>query len=233
MYLNFGKVVIGKKNIVDKMIDIIFPNVCGFCGRINDNNLCKKCENILKRYFVIRQEKISNEYYDEIISFFNYDGFIRDSILGYKFKEKPYMAKSFVEFLLKQDILLEIIKTYDKIIPVPISKKRYKERGYNQSFLIAKEISNFVNIEVLDDCLFKTKNIIEQSKLGREDRVKNVQGVYALKNLQIINNKKILLVDDIYTTGSTVNECSRILLKANPSEIGILVLATTNEGNRE
>ena len=73
--------------------------------------------------------------------------------------------------------------------------------------------------------LNKTKNIIEQSKLNKEERVQNIYGVYELKNKQLIENKKILLINDIYTTGSTVNECSRILRKAKPAKIGVLVLA--------
>ena len=77
----------------------------------------------------------------------------------------------------------------------------------------------------MNNCLIKTKNIIEQSKLNKEDRIQNIQGVYELKNQQLIENKKILLIDDIYTTGSTVNECSKILKQANPKRIGILVLA--------
>lgn len=77
----------------------------------------------------------------------------------------------------------------------------------------------------MNNCIIKTKNIIEQSKLKKEERQENIKGVYQLKNKQSIENKKILLIDDIYTTGSTVNECSRILKQANPNKIGVLVLA--------
>ena len=77
----------------------------------------------------------------------------------------------------------------------------------------------------MNNCLVKIKNIIEQSKLNKEDRIQNIQGVYELKSKQLIENKKIILIDDIYTTGSTVNECSKILKQGNPKKIGILVLA--------
>ena len=131
----------------------------------------------------------------------------------------------FVNFLLKNKKIFENIKKYDKIIPVPISKKRYKERGYNQSLLIANEISKQTNLELVNNCLIKTKNIIEQSKLNKEDRQQNIQGVYSIQNEEIITNKKVLLIDDIYTTGSTVNECSKMLQQARPERIGVLVLA--------
>lgn len=171
--------------------------------------------------------------FEELIYIFKYEGQIRELIIDYKFNEKSYMYKTFVNFLLKNKKIFENIKKYDKIIPVPISKKRYKERGYNQSLLIAKEISMQMsyktnkrnNLELVNNCLIKTKNIIEQSKLNKEDRQQNIQGVYTLKNGSILNNKSILLVDDIYTTGSTVNECSRVLQQAKPNKIGVLVLA--------
>ena len=130
-----------------------------------------------------------------------------------------------MKFLLKNKKLFENIKKYDTIIPVPISYKRYKERGYNQSLLIAKEIAVNTDLELLNNCLIKTKNIIEQSKLNKEDRAKNISGVYILQKKELIENRKILLVDDIYTTGSTVNECSRMLRYGNPKKIGILILA--------
>ena len=156
---------------------------------------------------------------------FRYEGKIRKIIIDYKFNEKSYIYVTFVNFLLKNKKIFENIKNYDTIIPVPISKKRQKERGYNQSLLIARKIAEKTNLELMNNCLIKTKNIIEQSKLNKEDRLQNIQGVYELTNRQLIENKKILLIDDIYTTGSTVNECSRILRKANPEKIGVLVLA--------
>ncbi|OKZ76000.1 MAG: hypothetical protein BHW00_00410 [Clostridium sp. 26_22] len=156
---------------------------------------------------------------------FRYEGKIRKIIIDYKFNEKSYIYVTFVNFLLKNKKIFENIKKYDTIVPVPISPKRQKERGYNQSLLIAREIAHKTNLELMNNCLIKTKNIIEQSKLNKEDRAQNIYGVYELKNKQLVENKKILLIDDIYTTGSTVNECSRILRKANPEKIGVLVLA--------
>ena len=167
---------------------------------------------------------MKNEF-DEHIYMFKYEGAIRRIILQYKFQEKSYLYKTIVNFLLKNKKMFEIIKTYDTIVPVPISKKRKKTRGYNQSYLIAREIADKVEIRIDNKCLFKTKNIIEQSKLNKEERTNNIKGVYELKNSYRLENKKILLIDDIYTTGSTVNECCKVLKKANPKEIDVLVIA--------
>ena len=82
-----------------------------------------------------------------------------------------------------------------------------------------------LGIEYNTDCLFKVKNIVEQSKLNKEERQKNIQGVYELHKQNRLQNKKILLIDDIYTTGSTVNECCKILKQASPKQIEVFTLA--------
>lgn len=214
---------------VSNFLNLIYPQTCGICGKLNPKSLCPKCEIILKKHsenqIIKDEEEIQDKYFNELMYIFKYEGKIRKLILDYKFNEKSYIYLTFVNFLLKNEKIFENIKNYDTIIPVPISKKRLKTRGYNQSLLIAREIANKTNLELLNNCLFKTKNIIEQSKLNKEDRIKNIQGVYELQNKQLIENKKILLIDDIYTTGSTVNECSKILRQGNPTEIGVLVLA--------
>ena len=206
---------------------MIFPQVCGVCGKLDKNSLCKKCENLLKKqseFTIYENDKLEN-YFDEHMYFFKYEGIIRKIILNYKFNEKSYLYKTFTNFMIKNEIFCEYIKKYDIIIPVPISKKRNKERGYNQSFLIAKELSKKQNIKLENNCLIKSKNIIEQSKLNKEQRQKNIEGVYSVTNKQNIENKSILLVDDIYTTGSTVNECSKLLKNLKVEKIGILTIA--------
>ena len=215
--------------IQETILNLIYPKTCGICGKITPNALCKKCEINLNKQSENQITKegteIEDKYFNELMYIFRYEGKIRKIIIDYKFNEKSYIYVTFVNFLLKNKKIFENIKNYDTIIPVPISKKRQKERGYNQSLLIARKIAEKTNLELMNNCLIKTKNIIEQSKLNKEDRAQNIYGVYELKNKQLIENKKILLIDDIYTTGSTVNECSRILRMANPEKIGVLVLA--------
>lgn len=216
---------------IEKLIDLIYPPTCGICGKLNQEFLCKKCEKILESEAAFGIDKykkmkdMDKKYFNEHLYIFLYQGIIRKTILKYKFQESSYLYKMFVNFLLKNRNFYENIKKYDKIVPVPISRKRQKERGYNQSELIAKEIACSTNLTLETECLYKTKNIVEQSKLNKEERLKNIQGVYELVNKERLYKKKILLVDDIYTTGSTVNECARILDKAKPVEIGVFTLA--------
>lgn len=157
--------------------------------------------------------------------------FIRDKILAYKFNDKAYYYKTFVRILLNNKKMCEILTSYDIIVPIPIHNKRRKERGYNQTELIAKEIAK--NIDGLEyaNILEKNKNTVPQSTLNKKDRIKNSVNVYNLKNISNtkINYKKhiknILIFDDIYTTGSTANECAKILRKLEPKSIGILTIA--------
>ena len=224
-----------QKSSVPKILNLIYPPMCGICGKFNDNFLCPKCQKILEneavfgidKYEKIKIEKNLQErkYFNEHLYIFEYEGIIRRIILKYKFQDKAYLYKTFVNFLLKNKNFFEFIKKYDTIIPVPISRKRRAVRGYNQSELIVKEIANFTNLKEESDCLFKIKNVIEQSKLNKEERQKNIQGVYELRNKEKLYKNKILLVDDIYTTGSTVNECSKVLRGAKPKQIGIFTIA--------
>ena len=134
--------------IQEKIINLIYPQTCGICGKINNKTICSKCNIQLKKQEkigILTKEKLEEnslemeKNFEELMYIFKYEGQIRELILDYKFNEKSYMYKTFVNFLLKNKKIFENIKKYDKIIPVPISKKRYKERGYNQSLLIAKE----------------------------------------------------------------------------------------------
>ena len=103
---------------------------------------------------------------------------------------------------------------YDIIIPVPISKQRFKMRGYNQSLLIAKEIAKKLSTKLNAHVLIKIEDNLAQSKLDKVGRAQNVINMYKVVNKKEIYNKSILLIDDIFTTGSTLNECSKTLINA-------------------
>ena len=211
-------------------MDLVFPPTCVICGKIEPKWICNKCSYLLRKEteaecgcveFVDCQENFS-----ELLYLFSYKGVIRDLILKFKFQSCPYISKIFVNFLLKNEKIFQKIKKYDTIIPVPISKERKLERGYNQSLVFARELCKYLeNVEIVDNCLYKTKNTVPQSTLSKQEREENIKNAYELKNKQIIRNKKILLIDDIYTTGNTVNECAKILKDGNPKNIGVLTIA--------
>ena len=134
----------------------------------------------------------------------------------------------FVELLTKNRKFAEKIKTYDYIISVPMYKKNKENRGYNQTEVIADQLEKTLKIKHLKKCLIKIKPNQKQSTLTERQRTENVKNVYKLENKNEIYNKRILLLDDIYTTGSTVKACVKELKKGKPQTIDVLVIAKRN-----
>lgn len=210
--------------MIDYFLELIYPTTCGICGRICKEGICKKCEIKLKDY-EINLKRSSKKYYSESMHIFRYDGEIRKKIIDYKFNNKPYLYKTFAKIILKNEKVCGFLKNYDIIIPVPIHKKRKLSRGYNQTELIAKEISKHTHLKLEKNILAKQKNIVTQSSLNKTKRQKNVKNAFEIKNLEGIINKNVLIFDDIYTTGSTVLECSKVLRKCFSGKIGVLTVA--------
>lgn len=207
-------------------LNLCYPNVCGVCEEINNNYICNKCNIKIKQYKKSNIDNIdSNKSFNTHAYIFIYDGIIRKKIIKYKFLNAPYLYYFFASVILDDLKLIEYIKKFDIIIPVPIHKKRRKKRGYNQSELIAKELSKKLNIQLHMNVLYKYINNLPQSSLNQEERKHNIKDAYILKNKELIENKNILIFDDIYTTGNTVNECSKLLKSAQVNNIGVLTIA--------
>lgn len=201
--------------------------MCGFCGKLDRNSLCNKCKIQIQKNNLSKIEDYKNtsSYFDEHIYLFQYSGEIRNMILNYKFREKSYIYSTFVELIKNNKKICAQIKKYDIIMPVPISKKRLNTRGYNQSALIARKIAKTLNMYYGENILVKIKDNKPQSEMGQEKRKSNVKDVYTIKNKEKIYQKKILLIDDIFTTGNTVNECAKVLIENFASSVGIFTIA--------
>jgi len=222
----------------DKIFNFFFPAKCGFCGEITGTNsyICSECKRILcnedrnccnlcgKKIYL--EENICREcrerrvYYEKLIFFDEYKDVLKDRIIAYKFNDKSYLYSFFAELLMNKIIDEEI----DLITAIPISKRRMKERGYNQSELIAKRISKLTGIPYFK-LLVKTRETKRQSELSKIERMINVKDSFVFNNKFNIKDKKILLVDDVFTTGATINECSKILKKLGSMSIKALVIA--------
>lgn len=205
------------------MLDIIFPPVCGICNIQNKDSLCNRCKLKLEKESKFEIIHTKDEVFNELLYVFKYEGKIRDKIIQYKFDDKPYLSNTFVNFLLKNKKLRDFVKKYDIITSVPISKKRKGKRGYNQSELIAKSLAKQLQITYEANILKKIQDTVPQSTLNKEERIANSKNVYILAKDEIIKNKKILILDDIYTTGSTIRQCAKMLERAD--SIGALIIA--------
>lgn len=208
-------------------INIIYPQLCLLCGKLCKKHLCKQCKTRICKDATFKIETI-NCYFEKHIYIFKYEGEIRNLILSYKFKDKSYLYKLFSEIILKNEKIFGILEKYDIIIPVPIHKKRKKQRGYNQSELIANDLAtNIKDLKCENNILIKQKNTLPQSSLNKNQRKNNLKDAYKVINQEKIINKKIILFDDIYTTGSTAKECSKILKASGAKEILVLTISKT------
>jgi len=216
-----------KKNLIETALNFIFPQACGFCGEITNSYLCEYCNEYLKQRQMNKIQKYDDKFFDEHLWIYEYKDEVREKIIDYKFNNKSYLYRTFLQIILSTESVCNYIKKFDILIPVPIHKKRAKKRGYNQSELIAKGIAkNIKSIQLQTNIIEKVKNIKPQSTLSKDMRIENVKNAYRLKKCDIcLKNKNILLIDDVFTTGSTVNECAKILLQTECNKVSIITLA--------
>ena len=212
-------------NFINNALDYFFPPICGMCGEINENYICNNCYENIKKIKKCVINEYNNRNFSKHLYIFKYEGIIRNKIIEYKFEDKGYLYKMFAKIILSDKKTCNFIKKYDVIIPVPISKKRKKKRGYNQSELVANELAQKLNQDIWTDIIIKKKDNKPQSELNKLERIKNVEDIYEINKPIEVKNKKVLLLDDIYTTGSTVNEIARKLKQNQTQEIGVITLA--------
>ena len=205
------------KIALEALLDIIYPydNKCIICGVEGFLGICSKCKSEIKR--VHQQE--------EIMAYGYYGGVLKKLILNLKY-HKSFIAGKVLADLLCQ-IIIEKKLSIDCICYVPISKDSLKKRGFNQCSVLAKNISSILDIPVID-CLVKVKETKEQKLLGKEERMKNILDAFEIKNKEKLFRKNILLIDDVYTTGATINECKKNIEKCNINKIYLLTIAKSN-----
>ncbi len=218
-------------DFLNNLLFLIYPKICGICGKIGNSYLCEQCKNKLEKNSIFANKIInysnnSTKYFDEYAYIFEYNLIIREKIIQYKFGNKAYLSKMFSEFFMKNEKICGFLKKYDIIIPVPMTNKKIRKRGYNQTQLIAKIVAENIDTLTLENnVLVKYKENKVQSKLTKLQRAENVKNVYKLQDTEIIKGKNILILDDVYTTGATCNECARMLKQAKPKKVGIITIA--------
>ena len=224
--------------LIDTALDFIFPPTCGICNKIGEGYICEKCYKEIEKYLynnkiyyrninkkISKTKTFDTKLETDIFYLLQYKDIIREKMIQYKFNDKSYLYKMFCKILVKNKKACEFLKSYDIIIPVPMSKEKKSIRGYNQTELIAKEIAKYFDIQVDTKNLIKEKHTPMQSSLGKNERIKNVQNVYKVLYPEKIKGKSILILDDIYTTGATVNECMKVLQRAGTKNIGTIIIA--------
>ncbi len=159
-------------------------------------------------------------------SYGRYKGKLKDAILLYKYRRFQVLGGDFARLIFRRLGKEENIWwKADVIIPVPLHPKRQKKRGFNQAQVIAAGLARIKGIKLEEGVLVKVKNVLPQTFLEIEERKKNVSGAFRVVDKERIKGKIVILVDDVYTTGSTVKECSMVLKEAGAKEVRALTLA--------
>jgi ComF family protein len=197
-----------------RWIEPPFCSICGipFISKEVENHPCGACETHGKYFTMARALGI-------------YEGSLQEAIHRWKYEGKTHLTLFFAEWMA------EGVKDYwgydsiDLLIPVPLHPQRLRERGFNQALLLVKEISRRTGIPYQKTILRKKKPTLPQVNLSGAEREKGLKGAFQVIGKKDLDGKSVLLIDDVYTTGATVNECSKVLLGGGVKRIDVLTLA--------
>lgn len=236
--------------IVSKILDLLYPKRCIFCDEVLENeNLsffcdecaskakfigisrCSKCGKSLKKDLKLCDDcKYTLHFYDEGRSLVSYNEDVKNVVIGLKQREKLGLAYS-IGSLMADFYNREISWEVDLVSAVPMHFKDFEKRGFNQSELIAKEFSKKTGIIFNNNILTKVKSTENQKSLDRNHRLKNLVDAFVANKVDGLQS--VLLIDDVYTTGATIDACSKALIDAGYKKIYFLTFASASSDNKK
>jgi len=226
-------------DIVSGLLDLVYPPFCLSCGKLGADYLCPECVDkidLIKppcclkcgipypsaycpdcrlREFSFRSARAAGVY----------EGVLRDAIHSLKYHCHLVVADVLAAIMVGSFSQSGFAGQVDVVVPVPIHRSRLVERGFNQSAELARRLCKRLNLSLERDVLWKEKKTRHQVDLPEEQRTTNVRGAFAVRNVESIWQKRVLLVDDVLTTGSTASECARILVEAGAARVYVYTLA--------
>ena len=209
--------------LLKPFVDLFYPPVCHFCHSLLVSNrkiICSSCWTNLPRFGAIKFSK--KGFSNRIYLLYKFDDNIRLLIHLFKYRRFLSLAKYFTDEIIGRYPYLSD-NNYSCIIPVPLHKTRLRERGFNQSQILANYLGKYLKVPVRDKILFRTRFTLSQTRLDKNERHRNVAN--AFKCDANLKGKKVLLIDDIITTGNTLTECLKVLRQADAESIDILAIA--------
>lgn len=216
------------QKILRQLLALLFPVECLGCGQEN-TYLCDDCLNSVKIHQTVEQFEHPLKYLDEIWTAADYKNkLIQTMIHNFKFRYIKELTKPLSNLLIKyygNVIRYAISETRLAIIPVPLNKKRLLERGFNQAELIARFFGDYFNYPVITDAIERSRNTPHQVGLNQEQRKTNIQNAFKVLKPDFIKNKNIILIDDVVTTGSTLEEMAKALKESGANKIYGLTVA--------
>lgn len=207
------------------ILDILFPKLCVNCQK-EGSYLCQDCFSLVdiseKEYYFLKN-------LNGVFCPASYDNFIVKKLIN-QFKYQPYikelakpLAFLIIAYLTNLD-KVQYLKDFI-LIPIPLHKNKLKVRGFNQAEELARALSRFLKLPLLNNVLIKTKQTPAQVELKKEERENNVKGTLFCQKPEIVKGRKILLVDDVFTTGATLEEAAAVLRSAGAQDVWAVVVA--------
>ncbi len=189
-------------------ISYISGAVCCKCGKPIDNSKQEYCFDCSRKHHL----------YTQGVGVWTYTAAIKNSIYNFKYHNKKIYGEFYArEMYLNCKTILQNWNA-DVIIPVPLHKSRQRVRGYNQAEIVAKHLSEYINIPIDKKVLERVMNTAPQKELNDKERVKNLENAFKTIT-NVVKYKKVILVDDIYTTGTTVDSCTKVLIEAGVEDV--------------
>jgi len=236
------------KKIVNKFLNLVYPPLCIAC---RDNtyyvrNLCSKCWSgidwITKPHcevcslpfeYEVEGEMVcgnclqNKPHFDKMRCAFLYNDVASKIISSFKYGDKTYPHKTYSNWMYQAG--KDLWDDVDYICFVPLSFRRTVVRKYNQSAILAKDLSKITNKEIFFDLINRVQHVVPQASLNKNERVKNVKGIFSVdkKYLKKIEGKTVIIIDDVTTTGATLNECAKVLKKNGVGRVYALTMAKT------
>ncbi len=212
------------------VLDFLFPPKCPFCGKVLSRPSEEVCPDCRKDLPYTGPEKRKADFVSSVTAPLYYEGVVRASILRFKFHGAPARGRVYGRMIARK--LREEERSFDVITWVPLSRKRLRRRGYDQAGILAEAAAEELGTEA-EPLLEKIREIPPQSGIRTpEARRANVSGCYRVIDPNPVRGKRVLLIDDVVTTGATVSECARMLMLAGAEEVLAAAVATPRK-NKE
>ena len=215
-------------------LELIFPDNCLLCRQFlnsrHQRQLCTDClGSLVFNPTPLRWQTTASAFaYDHAWSVCLYNEPAQKLLHAFKYNSKTSLCKTFVplmiDFIDRHHIPLQ---QFDLITPVPLHPVRLRERGYNQSALLSLALSRHYEILHTENLLIRQKKTRTQTELGAKQRWTNMEGAFRIKNSTDVENKSVVLIDDLYTTGATVHSAAKALKTAGAARVGVLTFSVT------
>ena len=214
-------------SVLDYFLDLLYPTKCILCRREmppGKPSICPACQAVMP---LAAGMKKRDRYFTECVSALRYEGDVKHAIRRYKFEEAQIYHIAFGE-LVAERIYEDLYGRFDILSWVPLSRDRRRDRGYDQVELIARDVSKRLNVPLVP-LLRKKKGVKAQSlTFSVEERRQNIADAYRMKRNANVMGQRVLIIDDVVTSGSTLSECAKTLMNAGAKEVLCATLATAS-----